>query len=187
MFPYTVENNNNKPSVIIQLKEKTIDFLPEELSAIILMKIKERAEEVLKTKVTKAVITVPSHFNGIQRQATIDAGQIAGLKVLRIINEPTSSILAFDILTKNENRSCNVLVYDFGGGTFDVTIATICNNEIQVTSLDIFVARKCLPLTLINTTKAIIIIFFYVFYIFYGIHKHGVQIAHYANGLQHFP
>merc|ERR1712203_237735 len=120
--------NNNDAWVSIDNKE----YAPAEVSAKILSKIKEYAESFLNEKVTKAVITVPAHFNDSQRQATKDAGKIAGLEVLRIINEPTAAALAYglDKLEKDET----VLVYDLGGGTFDVSILELGDGVFEVKS-----------------------------------------------------
>lgn len=131
IFPYTVLNKDNKAVIAVKCNNEVRYFSPEEICAMILSKLKEQAEEVLMKKVTKAVITVPAHFDGTQRQATIDAGKIAGLEVLRVINEPTAAALAFEIDNKYEH-DCNILVYDFGGGTFDVSIVTISNGKINV-------------------------------------------------------
>src|SRR5271154_5829896 len=121
--PYkVVKGDNNTPRVEIGDRKYT----PQEISAMILQKMKKTAEDFLGTEVTEAVITVPAYFNDAQRQATKEAGEIAGLKVLRIINEPTAAALAYGLDKKKEEK---VLVFDLGGGTFDVSLLEIGKTE----------------------------------------------------------
>ena len=115
-LPYTLVNGGNGDAWVEARGEK---YSPSQISAFILQKMKETAESYLGEEVTQAVITVPAYFNDAQRQATKDAGRIAGLEVLRIINEPTAAALAYG-LDKKEART--IAVYDLGGGTFDITI-----------------------------------------------------------------
>nr|UUA80580.1 heat shock proteins 68b [Arma chinensis] len=123
-WPFKVINDNSKPKIRVQYKGESKKFAPEEVSSMVLTKMKEIAEAYLGKKVRDAVITVPAYFNDSQRQATKDAGAIAGLNVLRIINEPTAAALAYG-LDKNLRGEKNVLIFDLGGGTFDVSILTI--------------------------------------------------------------
>ncbi|CAB3377268.1 Hypothetical predicted protein [Cloeon dipterum] len=123
-WPFTVINENSKPKLQVEFKGEQKRFNPEEVSSMVLSKMKETAEAYLGTTVKDAVVTVPAYFNDAQRQATKDAGAIAGLNVLRIINEPTAAALAYG-LDKNLKGEKNVLIFDLGGGTFDVSILTI--------------------------------------------------------------
>lgn len=123
-WPFTVTNDCGKPKIQIEFKGERKVFAPEEISSMVLTKMRETAEAYLGCKVKDAVITVPAYFNDSQRQATKDAGAIAGLNVLRIINEPTAAALAYG-LDKNLKGERNVLIFDLGGGTFDVSILTI--------------------------------------------------------------
>ncbi|KAI8518086.1 Endoplasmic reticulum chaperone BiP [Branchiostoma belcheri] len=130
-FPFRVKNKNSKPHIFVDIgEEKDRMFAPEELSAMILGKMKETAEAYLGKTVTHAVVTVPAYFNDAQRQATKDAGTIAGLNVMRIINEPTAAAIAYG-LDKKEGEK-NILVFDLGGGTFDVSLLTIDNGVFEV-------------------------------------------------------
>ncbi|EER09900.1 heat shock protein 70 precursor, putative [Perkinsus marinus ATCC 50983] len=129
LLPYKIVNKNDKPIIEVETKGEEKHFNPEEISAMVLGKMKETAENYLGSQVKNAVITVPAYFNDAQRQATKDAGTIAGLNVLRIINEPTAAAIAYGLDKKNEE---NILVYDLGGGTFDVSLLTIDNGVFEV-------------------------------------------------------
>lgn len=124
LWPFEVKSVNDKPMFNVTHKEKKETYSPEEISSMILSYMKETAENYLGKKVTKAVITVPAYFNDSQRQATKDAGRIAGMEVLRIINEPTAAALAYG-LNKDAKDEKNVLIFDLGGGTFDVSLLSI--------------------------------------------------------------
>jgi molecular chaperone DnaK len=128
LVPYHVVRGDNGDARVEIAGKK---YAPPEISAMILTKLKEAAEAYLGEKVTKAVITVPAYFNDAQRQATKDAGQIAGLEVLRIINEPTAAALAYGLDKKKEER---IAVYDFGGGTFDISILEVGDGVVEVKS-----------------------------------------------------
>lgn len=123
-WPFQVVNENGQPKLQAEFKGEIKRFAPQEVSSMVLTKMREIAEVYLGGKVTDAVITVPAYFNDSQRQATKDAGAIAGLNVLRIINEPTAAALAYG-LDKNLKGEKNVLIFDLGGGTFDVSILSI--------------------------------------------------------------
>lgn len=123
-WPFEVVNEGGKPKVRVQYKGSGKNFTPEEISAMVLTKMKEVAEAYLGQTIKDAVVTVPAYFNDSQRQATKDAGTIAGLNVIRIINEPTAAALAYG-LEKNLIGEKNVLIFDLGGGTFDVSVLTI--------------------------------------------------------------
>lgn len=120
-----------KNQAAVSLKNEEKDLTPQEISAMVLTRMKETAEAYLGTTVTEAVVTVPAYFNDDQRQATKDAGRIAGLDVKRIINEPTAAALAFGMENKKEQK---VAVYDFGGGTFDISILDISSGVVEVLS-----------------------------------------------------
>jgi heat shock protein 5 len=130
MFPFSVVSKNGKPSIEVIIKGEKKLFSPEEVSAMILSKMKETAEAFLGKEVKNAVVTVPAYFNDAQRQATKDAGTISGLNVLRIINEPTAAAIAYGLDKKAKEK--NILVYDLGGGTFDVSILTIDDGVFEV-------------------------------------------------------
>ncbi|KAL3843947.1 hypothetical protein ACJIZ3_001350 [Penstemon smallii] len=130
MLPYQVVNKDGKPYVQVKMNNGEVKvFSPEEISAMVLRKMKETAESYLGKKVKNAVVTVPAYFNDAQRQATKDAGAIAGLNVARIINEPTAAAIAYGLDKKDEK---NVLVFDLGGGTFDVSILSLDNGVFEV-------------------------------------------------------
>jgi molecular chaperone HscA len=130
-FTYKVIDDNTDSLVKVQVGNKF--YSPIDLSSFILKELKQRAEHILKTPVTKAVITVPAYFNDAQRQATRDAGKLAGLDVLRIINEPTAASLAYG-LGMNKEEEKTIAVYDLGGGTFDISILRIQNGIFEVLS-----------------------------------------------------
>lgn len=136
-FTYDVIEKDTKPYIRVEYKGETKVFAPEEISAMVLTKMKETAEAFLGETVTDAVVTVPAYFNDSQRQATKDAGTIAGLNVLRIINEPTAAAIAYG-LDKKSNKERNILIFDCGGGTFDVSILNIDDSifEVKATSGD---------------------------------------------------
>merc|ERR1711934_980072 len=132
-FPFKVfADSSDKPMIEVQYKEETKHFSAEEISSMILTKMKNTAEAYLGHDVTKAVITVPAYFNDSQRQSTKDAGRIAGLDVLRIINEPTAAAIAYGLDKKDSNKL--VAVFDLGGGTFDVSILEISGGVFEVKS-----------------------------------------------------
>jgi molecular chaperone DnaK len=128
--PYEMKEGANG-GVLVKMGDK--DNRPEEISAMILQKLKADAEAKLGEKVTQAIITVPAYFNDSQRQATKDAGQIAGLEVLRIINEPTAAALAYGF---NKKKNEQIAVFDFGGGTFDISILEVGDDVVEVKSTD---------------------------------------------------
>jgi len=129
-FPFKVVEKTEKPHVQVDTSQGVKTFAAEEISAMVLTKMKETAEAYLGKKVTHAVVTVPAYFNDAQRQATKDAGAIAGLTVMRIINEPTAAAIAYGMDKKDGEK--NVLVFDLGGGTFDVSLLTIDNGVFEV-------------------------------------------------------
>ncbi|EZG56730.1 heat shock protein 70 [Gregarina niphandrodes] len=132
-WPFKVKPDpTGKPVIEVQYQGATKTFHAEEISAMVLIKMKETAEAYLGTKVTQAVITVPAYFNDSQRQATKDAGAIAGLQVLRIINEPTAAAIAYGLDKKADAGEKNVLIFDLGGGTFDVSLLTIEEGIFEV-------------------------------------------------------
>src|SRR5678810_461193 len=145
MVPYKVVQSGDHVAVLAQGKEYT----PPQVSAMILQKLKKAAEDYLGETVTQAVITVPAYFNDAQRQATKDAGQIAGLEVLRIINEPTAAALAYG-LDKQDGKT--IAVYDLGGGTFDVSVLEIGDGvfEVKSTNGDTFLGGEDFDLRIVD-------------------------------------
>ncbi len=132
LLPYDIIDKDGKPYIQVETKGQKKLFSPEEISSMILTKMKTVAENFLGKKIKNAVITVPAYFNDSQRQSTKDAGTIAGLNVLRIINEPTAAAIAYGLDKKDKER--NILVFDLGGGTFDVSLLTIDSGVFEVVS-----------------------------------------------------
>merc|ERR1711963_1257139 len=132
-WPFGVVNTGGEPKIQVEFKCEQKTFTPEEVSSMVLTKMKETAEAYLGKPVKDAVVTVPAYFNDSQRQATKDAGVIAGLNVLRIINEPTAAAIAYGLgKKKSSSVESNVLIFDLGGGTFDVSILTIEDGIFEV-------------------------------------------------------
>ena len=152
-FPFEVESDNNKPKIKVTYKEEEKTYHPEEISSMVLTKMKEIAEAYIGNKVTDAVITVPAYFNDSQRQATKDAGQIAGLNVLRVINEPTAAAIAYGLDKKGKEQ--NVLIFDLGGGTFDVSLLSIEDGifEVKATAGDTHLGGEDFDNLLVNHFK----------------------------------
>jgi len=132
-WPFEIINDGGKPKLKVNYKGEEKTFFPEEISSMVLVKMKETAQSYLGKTVTDAVVTVPAYFNDSQRQATKDAGTISGLNVLRIINEPTAAAIAYG-LDKKQGDERNVLIFDLGGGTFDVSVLTIEDGIFEVKS-----------------------------------------------------
>jgi len=130
MWPFGVIDKNSRPYIVVDVNGEKKEFAPEEISAMVLKKMKATAEAVLDEEVKNAVVTVPAYFNDAQRQATKDAGAISGMRVMRIINEPTAAAIAYGLDKKGGEK--NILVFDLGGGTFDVTLLTIDNGVFEV-------------------------------------------------------
>lgn len=130
-FTYKVIDDNTES--LVKIQAGSVFYSPVELSSLILKELKSRAEHILKTPVTKAVITVPAYFNDAQRQATRDAGKLAGMDVLRIVNEPTAASLAYGLGMRNDETK-TVAVYDLGGGTFDISVLRIAGGIFEVLS-----------------------------------------------------
>tara|TARA_B110000858_G_scaffold188187_1_gene233402 strand:- start:746 stop:2653 length:1908 start_codon:yes stop_codon:yes gene_type:complete len=129
-FPFTVISEDNKPKIQATYQGELKTFQPEEISSMVLTKMKETAESYIGEPVTDAVVTVPAYFNDAQRQATKDAGMIAGLNILRIINEPTAAAIAYGLDKKDEEKT--ILIFDLGGGTFDVSLLSIDDGIFEV-------------------------------------------------------
>ena len=133
-WPFSVVEERGRPKIKIEYKGKMKTFCPEEISSMILQKMRETAEAYLGEKVSDAVVTVPAYFNNTQRQATKDAGVISGLNVMRIINEPTAAAIAYGLDKKKTEGERNVLIFDLGGGNLDVSIVTIDEGIFEVKS-----------------------------------------------------
>lgn len=152
-FPFKIIDKLGKPNIMVEFKGENKVFTPEEISSFILGKMKETAEGYLGTKVTDAVVTVPAYFNDSQRQATKDAGLIAGLNVLRIINEPTAAAIAYGLDKKGTSQhEQNVLIFDLGGGTFDVSLLSIDEGifEVKATAGDTHLGGEDFDHRLVN-------------------------------------
>ncbi|CAN3363008.1 heat shock protein Ssa2p [Diutina catenulata] len=152
-FPFKVVDKAGKPAIQVEFKGENKTFSPEEISSMVLTKMKETAESYIGEKVTDAVITVPAYFNDSQRQATKDAGLIAGLNVLRIINEPTAAAIAYGLDKKGTTAGeQNVLIFDLGGGTFDVSLLSIEDGifEVKATAGDTHLGGEDFDNRLVN-------------------------------------
>merc|ERR1719277_2740603 len=130
LWPFKVVEKEGKPYVQVDYKGENRKFAAEEISAFVLQKMKQTAEAWLGTTVTHAVVTVPAYFDDSQRQATKDAGTISGMTILRIINEPTAAAIAYGL--DKQSRETNIIVYDLGGGTFDVSLLTLDEGVFEV-------------------------------------------------------
>jgi heat shock protein 5 len=132
LLPYTIVEKDTKPYIQVKVGDADKIFAPEEISAMVLAKLAADASKYLGTPVKNAIVTVPAYFNDAQRQATKDAGSIAGLNVIRVINEPTAAAIAYGL--NKEGKEKNILVFDLGGGTFDVSILVVDNGVFEVLS-----------------------------------------------------
>jgi len=150
-WPFKVVDKDSKPAIVVQYKGESKTFTPEEVSSMVLTKMRETAEAYLGGSIKNAVVTVPAYFNDSQRQATKDAGLIAGLNVLRIINEPTAAAIAYGLDKKTAGEK-NVLIFDLGGGTFDVSLLTIEEGifEVKATAGDTHLGGEDFDNRLVN-------------------------------------
>ncbi|KAI8575321.1 hypothetical protein K450DRAFT_194363 [Umbelopsis ramanniana AG] len=150
-WPFTIADKDGNPFIQVDFEGETKTFSPQEISSMVLIKMKEIAEAKLGKTVKKAVITVPAYFNDSQRQATKDAGTISGMEVLRIINEPTAAAIAYG-LDANDKQEKNVLIFDLGGGTFDVSLLTISGGvfAVKATAGDTHLGGEDFDNTLVN-------------------------------------
>jgi heat shock protein 1/8 len=150
LFPFELVNDNNSIKIKVSYKEEDKTFNPEEISSMVLIKMKEIASAYIGEPVTDAVITVPAYFNDSQRNSTKDAGAIAGLNVLRIINEPTAAAIAYGLDKKDKEQ--NILIFDLGGGTFDVSLLTIDEGifEVKATAGDTHLGGEDFDNILVN-------------------------------------
>src|SRR6187397_1083086 len=153
MVPFRVVGDGDRVTVTINADGGDKKYSPPEISAMVLQKLKQAAEDYLGQPVTKAVITVPAYFNDAQRQATKDAGKIAGLEVLRIINEPTAAALAYGL---DKQKAGTIAVYDLGGGTFDISILEIGDGvfEVKSTNGDTFLGGEDFDMRLVEYLAA---------------------------------
>ena len=133
LWPFKLEKDKtgDRPVIVVEYLNETKRFYAEEISAMILEKLKQNAEDYLGKKINDAIVTVPAYFNDSQRQATKDAGRIAGLNVMRMINEPTAAAIAYGLDNKKDNE-CNILIFDLGGGTFDVSVLSLDDTLFEV-------------------------------------------------------
>jgi len=150
LFPFKLVDDNNSININVNYKGENKNFKPEEISSMVLVKMKEIAESYIGESVTDAVITVPAYFNDSQRQSTKDAGRIAGLNVLRIINEPTAAAIAYGLDKKDKEQ--NILIFDLGGGTFDVSLLSIEDGifEVKATAGDTHLGGEDFDNLLVN-------------------------------------
>eukprot|EP01089_Gocevia_fonbrunei_P010962 TRINITY_DN239_c0_g1_i3.p1 TRINITY_DN239_c0_g1~~TRINITY_DN239_c0_g1_i3.p1 ORF type:complete len:244 (-),score=75.16 TRINITY_DN239_c0_g1_i3:31-762(-) len=151
-WPFRVISKGDNPFIEVNFQGRTLQFAPEEISSMVLSKMKAIADSYLGTDVKQAVITVPAYFNDAQRVATKQAGQIAGLDVLRIINEPTSAAIAYGLESTDQNTESTILVFDYGGGTLDVSILNLEGGvfEVKATGGDTHLGGEDIDLSLIH-------------------------------------